>query len=278
MNYLPIPPNRPLVLFTDLDGTLIDHHSYSAGTAVEALARLARHAVPVIFCSSKTFAEQQYLQQQLGVHHPFILENGSAVAVPKGYFSTLPTSPLPATIVDPYNDLYVFAHAGANAIRAELPHYQGLNGFYTASDAALSDATGLHGEALARARDRWYTETIIPPLQAQSLEVFNKAMTRQGWTLSKGGRFYTVQSAQVDKGKAVRWLQDVFRQNLSEAPFYAAIGDSPNDVPMLAVVDFPFLVQQHNGMWADVNVPGALKIEGIGPAGFSAAVKMLLGE
>ena len=280
MTRLPIPPDRPLVLFTDLDGTLIDHHSYSADAARDALDMLDRRGVPVVFCSSKTFAEQLYLQQQLDLSHPFILENGSAVAVPKGYFPIMPQD------TDQYfssengaehHDLYVFAHADAQALRSELAQYQDIKGFSIASDAELSAATGLAGEALQRARDRWFTETLLAWPEAGQIEVLKQKLAEKGWALSRGGRFFTVQSAQVNKGNAVQWLKNVFRQNMPGAPISAAAGDSPNDAPMLAAVDIPFLVQKHNGTWADVEVPDLIKIEKIGPEGFSSAVKMLLG-
>jgi mannosyl-3-phosphoglycerate phosphatase len=290
MSYLPISPGRPLVLFTDLDGTLIDHHTYSTDVARRALHLLTERGVPMVFCSSKTFAEQIHLQRELGISQPFILENGSAVAVPKGYFSTSPAFPRFNPKVwgegvereegetEQTHDLYVFAHADAASVRAELTHFQGVKGFWTASDAELSAATGLSGEALKRARDRWFTETLLTPLDAEQVDVLQKNLAEKGWLLSRGGRFFTLQSAQVDKGKAVQWLKEVFRQNIPGAPLFAAIGDSPNDVPMLAAVDFPFLVQKHDGTWAEMEIQGLVKIESIGPTGFLAAVKILLGD
>ena len=282
MMHLPIPPDQPLVLFTDLDGTLLDHHTYSAAGASNALHRLARRGVPVVFCSSKTFAEQFHLQRELGIYQPIILENGSAVAVPKGYFRVLPAHrsvPLfPGTKRIDTHDLYVFAHDGAAAIRTELAHFQNIKGFFSAAYTELSAATGLAGEALERARDRQFTETILTPLIDKDIAFLKEKLALKGWALSRGGRFFTIQSAQVDKGKAVQWLKEVFRQNRSDATLFAATGDSPNDAPMLSAVDFPFLVQRHDGTWADMTVTGFKKIEGIGPAGFSAAVKMLLGE
>ena len=76
----------------------------------------------------------------------------------------------------------------------------------------------------------------------------------------------------------MQWLVKVFAQNLSEVPLLAAIGDSPNDFPLLAAVDFPFLVQRQDGSWADLELPGLTKVDGIGPAGFSAAIRMLTGD
>lgn len=277
MTRLPIDPGRPLVLFTDLDGTLIDHHTYSADGSRAALQRLSERNVPVIFCSSKTFAEQAYLQRQLGIFQPFILENGSAVAVPKGYF-VVSTPPAGKGRGD--YDLFGFAHADARAIRAELAHFQNIKGFFDATDAELSAATGLSGEALTRARDRRFTETLITKPDAEQFAVLEKKLAQKGFALSRGGRFYTVQSAQVDKGKAVRWLAEVFRKNLPVEPILAATGDSPNDAPMLAAVDVAFLVQKYNRTWADIESPGLtnlIKIEGAGPEGFTEAIRRLLG-
>lgn len=278
MNQLPLPPGQPLVLFTDLDGTLIDHNTYSADGAREALRLLTEREVPVIFCSSKTFAEQIFLQKQLSLRQPFIVENGSAVAVPNGYFVSKPIIFLkPCEVADDY-ELFCLAHAAAAAIRAELAHFQNIKGFSDASDAELSDATGLTGEALGRARERQFTETLLTALDAEQVVFLEKNLAEKGLSLSRGGRFYTVQSKQADKGKAVQWLTDVFRKNLHTAPLTAAVGDSPNDEPMLAAVDFPFLVQKPGGFWTKMEMPGLKKIEGVGPVGFSATVRMLLGD
>jgi mannosyl-3-phosphoglycerate phosphatase len=101
-------------------------------------------------------------------------------------------------------------------------------------------------------------------------------LLENGWVLSKGGRFHTLLSAQADKGRAMRWLADVFQENLPIAPVLLAIGDSPNDFPMLEAADFPFLVQRHDGTWAELELPHLNRVAGIGPKGFSATIQMLM--
>jgi mannosyl-3-phosphoglycerate phosphatase family protein len=270
-----IPTDRSLILFTDLDGTLIDHHTYSAEGAYEALRLLAGHNVPVIFCSSKTFAEQRFIQQQLGIVQPFIVENGSAVVVPPGYF------PKPVldrhgftTLTDGY-EIFHLAHDNVAAIRAVLTDFAEIKGFVDVSDAELGAATGLYGKSLQRARERWFTETILTPLGASEAQELADALSPAGFTLSRGGRFHTVQSKSADKGKAVRWLAGIFRETMP-SPILAAVGDSPNDLSMLASVDHAFLVQRHDGTWTDMELPGLQTIEGVGATGFSAAVHLLL--
>lgn len=57
---------QPLLVFSDLDGTLLDSHSYDWQPAAPWLTRLREANVPVILCSSKTSAEMLYLQKNVG--------------------------------------------------------------------------------------------------------------------------------------------------------------------------------------------------------------------
>ncbi len=45
------------IVFSDLDGTLLDHHTYSFQEATEALDALRKRAIPLILCTSKTRSE-----------------------------------------------------------------------------------------------------------------------------------------------------------------------------------------------------------------------------
>lgn len=278
MNQLDLNDDRLLVCFTDIDGTLLDQHTYAVGEAGEAVRRLSDHGVPLIFCSSKTFAEQVHLQRQLGLKQPFIFENGSAVAIPRGYFHLLidlQESVLPEAgeVKDEYQ-FHVFAHSGFGIAGKVLAPYKQIRSFSKVTDVELSEATGLKEGALARARDRWFTETLLPPLDPQQIRCL---LAPEDMELSKGGRFYTVQSVFAGKGKAVDWLSGIFRISSDKTPVFAGIGDSPNDFSMLEVVDLPFLVQKPSGAWADIEIPGCIRVKGIGPAGFAAATDMLLG-
>lgn len=71
---------QPLLVFSDLDGTLLDSHSYDWQPAAPWLSRLREANVPVILCSSKTSAEMLYLQKTLGLQGlPLIAENGAVI-------------------------------------------------------------------------------------------------------------------------------------------------------------------------------------------------------
>ena len=79
----------PYVVFTDLDGTLLDHYSYSWSEAAESLKKLSRLGIPVIINTSKTADEVITLQKEMALNAPFIVENGSALYIPKDFNSEL---------------------------------------------------------------------------------------------------------------------------------------------------------------------------------------------
>jgi mannosyl-3-phosphoglycerate phosphatase len=84
-----------LLIFTDLDGTLLDHDSYSFDAAQAALELLRLHQASLIFTTSKTRFEIERLQSAVKICEPFISENGAAIFFPDGYrnFRILPLTP-----------------------------------------------------------------------------------------------------------------------------------------------------------------------------------------
>jgi mannosyl-3-phosphoglycerate phosphatase len=89
----PVPPNSDtsatkkalpaLIVFSDLDGTLLDHATYSWQAAVPALEALKERGIPLILASSKTSAEIAELRAETGFADcPAIVENGAGLLEP----------------------------------------------------------------------------------------------------------------------------------------------------------------------------------------------------
>jgi len=64
------------IVFSDLDGTLLDHRTYDYSPALPALAKLQEKQIPLVFCTSKTAAEMIPFRKEIKNKDPFIVENG----------------------------------------------------------------------------------------------------------------------------------------------------------------------------------------------------------
>lgn len=264
------------IVFTDLDGTLLDLTTRSWEPAQSALRRLRALRVPVVLCSAKTRAEIEPLRRALGINDPFLVENGGALYIPKGYFSF--AFPYDREFEDfevlelglPYAEI----RRRLQTIRRELG--VPFRGFGDLSAEEVARLTGLSLGEAKRAKAREYDETLLlGELPAEDREKVLQALEREGLRGTHGGVFYHALGKQTDKGKAVREMIELYRREHGEV-FSVGLGDSRNDEPLLRVVDFPLLVQRPDGTWEDLPLPHLQRVQGIGPEGWRRAVEELL--
>ena len=265
-----------LVVFSDIDGTLLDFATYSYAASAPAVAELLARHIPLLLCSSKTLAEQQALRAALAIPDPFIVENGSAILIPAGYFPF----PLPqARPVDGWQVLELgVAAARVRQALAEVRQQTGLafQGYGDLTPAGVAQATGLDLPAAGRAWQRQYSETIITPLSAAALAQLRPALAARGLAIVSGGKFHTVMGTHSDKGTAVVRLTALLRQKWGSV-VTLGLGDSANDAPLLAAVDRPYLVQKPGGIWQALPGVPAQRVAAVGPAGWRQVIMAELG-
>ena len=75
------------VVFTDLDGTLLDAATYSFEAAEPALREIRAAGVPLIVVTSKTRTETEWWRERIGAAAPYVVENGGVALIPEGCFS-----------------------------------------------------------------------------------------------------------------------------------------------------------------------------------------------
>ena len=259
------------MVFTDLDGTLLGA-DYRPGPARAAVAALQARGVPLVFCSSKTRAEQQTIRAELGVNHPFIVENGAALLIPEGYFDFDFTS----VAASGYRMIeFAAPYAEIRDKLTDLRQTQGLalRGYGDMSVAEVSALTGLDPDASRRAMAREYSETVVFDGSASEIERALSLLRDAGLETLRGSRFYSLHRG-ADKGRAARALIDLYRRQHGLVRS-VAIGDSANDVSLLKAVDLPRLVRQPSGGWLELELSGLRRMTGVGPAGFAQAVNEL---
>ncbi len=263
------------VIFTDLDGTLLDYDTYSSELVMPLVTRLKQAAVPIVFCSSKTRAEQEVYRRQLGIDSPFVVEDGGAIFIKSGYF---PFSYDYHRLVDDYQVIEMdMSYGDIRRILEQIRQRSGLDfrGFGDMDAAEVARLTGLSLASAELARRREYEETLPLTGPEPETELILNEIEKAGLSWSQGTRFYGINGGS-DKGQAVRVLIGLFGRKLGRIKT-VGIGDSPNDAPMLAVVDVPVLVQKPGGRWANIELANIYRADGAGPRGWVKAVTALTG-
>ena len=264
--------NNKLLVFTDLDGTLLDHHSYSTEPAKDALQLLADLSIPLIFNTSKTRVETLALRKTLHNEHPFATENGSCLSVPDGYFQNEKKETVHTTF---FGLLYSQIRQAVVSIRSEYGFE--FTGFGDMTAREIAHHTGLSIDEAVMAQDRDCSEPIIWGDSDENLETFKRLLSARNMQLTKGGRFYHIFSV-GDKGLAVHWLADHFHAEFPEYNFITiGLGDGINDLPMLKKVDYPVLVRPAHGNAPNVGaIKNLLITDQPGPTGWNSAVIQLI--
>jgi mannosyl-3-phosphoglycerate phosphatase family protein len=263
--------HEKLVVFTDLDGTLLDPYSYDCGAAVDAIAMLREHSVPLVLCSAKTRTEIEVYRRLWSLHDPFVVEDGAAAFVEAHDpcitpdFRKTVNGLRVAEVGVPYSRLRAMLDEAAQSHR--LP----VRGFGQVSPKEIASVTGLTLVAAERAKHREYSETLISDYNESQLIRLDTALRARGLRLRHGGRFYGV-TGDHDKGTGVALLLKAYRTRLDHL-ITIGIGDSANDEGFLRLVDVPILVQRPDGSWADLDVPNLHRAPGVGPVAWDRAIR-----
>lgn len=248
----------PLLVFSDLDGTLLDHASYSFDAARPALDLLESVGAGLILATSKTAAEVTSIRTAIGCDGwPAIVENGGGL-LPAGHAAD-----------DTKGD-----YDTIRARLADLP--QGFRGFGDMSDEEVANVTGLAPKAAQQARRRLFSEPGLWQGDDAALDAFLAAAKAQGLSARRGGRFLTLS---LGRTKADHMDDLIARYRPRHT---IALGDAPNDIEMLQKADRGVIVKNTAGSelpTLDGEASGRiLRTMHEGPAGWSDAVLGLLAE
>jgi len=270
-----------ILIFTDLDGTLLDYHTYSYDQALSGLQLIKQREIPLILCSSKTRAEVEVYRKKLKNNHPFISENGGAIFVPRKYFKIKL-----AGFVDKLG--YWVKELGVSylLLRKELVRVtskfgQPVYGFGDMNPKEIASLCKMTYKDAELAKWREYDETFyfLKSIDDETLQRIKEEFAKDGLNLLKGGRFFHL-TGQNDKGKAVQILTDLYKQELKTKIKTIGLGDSQNDLPLLKNCDLAILVKKTDGSY-DEKVVAEIKptlADGIGPEGWNKAILEIIGQ
>ncbi|HEX9319695.1 MAG TPA: HAD-IIB family hydrolase [Nitrososphaeraceae archaeon] len=267
------------VVFTDIDGTLIDIFTGHFSKTKKYVRELVRIKVPLVLCSSKTRAEQVEIIREAGLPDPFIVENGGAIFIPVGYFEDIQESVSNYGVKTTGNFRAIELGKQVAQIRSDLQSIRDnynlkFKGVSDLSIDEISRLTDMSREAVSRMIQREYGETIIE-IDKDDLHFFVTKAEELDLKVIFGGRFFDITGGN-DKGTAVKLLIDLYRHKYKDDVVFFGIGDSKNDESMLRIVDYPMLVQRLDKTWQRLNIDGLNRLDGIGPEGWILAYNEIL--
>ena len=254
-----VAKTAPFLVFTDLDGSLMEHESYSMEAAKPALAELTRRGVTPVFASSKTAAEILAVQRASGITAPFICENGAAVYDSLGRILTAFGSPRTSWL------------DAVHQLRERLSLR--FAGFSDWSAEQIAELTGLSEGDAGKAQRREFTEPMLWQDTQANFQLFQREIQKLSLATLQGGRFISIQS-QFDKGSAMQWWQARQSQPL---PFLIALGDSPNDLSLLDAADVAVVIKSGKSDQLYPQGPATVVRTSMpGPAGWNEGIRKIL--
>jgi mannosyl-3-phosphoglycerate phosphatase len=265
------------IIFTDLDGTLLNHQDYSFDPARAAVDALKLANVPIIPVTSKTKAELLAIRTAIGLDTPFVVENGAGIYIPKEYFRFNDDSLIDA---GPYwckrfaparSELIALLDNAPASVRSAIRTFSDM----TASELSL--LTGLSEEQAVLAAEREFSEPIEWTGEDKEASILKDYARKFGYDLVKGGRFFHLTNG-YDKGQALYWLKQQFsRANPDQSQFAIALGDSANDIDMLEAADQAIIIKNPHSQNIDL-APGIpiIRSSKVGPEGWAESLNSFL--
>lgn len=263
-----------LILFTDLDGCLLNKSDYDFSAAVPTLQRLKDAAVPVVLCSSKTQAEMQVLAVALKLAPaPMTCENGGLIVWSPG------DEPDTSDGWPEDNMVLGIPRDQILQILADLKSDFAFRSFADLGVPGVMAMTDLPQAQATAALARQCTEPLLWDDTPERVAVFRSALARHDLTLTQGGRFWHV-AGSTTKGQAVTEVLQQFRRRQAgqtASIVSSAVGDSPIDQSMLDVVDYPVGIPWPAGeIKVRIDSEAGILATVPGAAGWAQAVGMLL--
>jgi mannosyl-3-phosphoglycerate phosphatase len=269
-------PKRPFypLIFTDLDGTLLDHNSYSAKPADLLIQQIIDRSIgSVVPITSKTQAELRLLQQSIPVSDTIdVTENGSVIHVPPG----LPFE----GVSGPENILLGIEYAEILDRIRKLPHIlrQHIIGFADMSVDEVAKATGLAIAEARLAKERQATEPFLWSGSDMQMEELEALMAVANIRIQRGGRFYHF-TGHATKQRAMARIKGAFVKRKPESEIISiALGDGPNDLAMIEAADIGVIMPNPDGVTIASTKSHVRAAPAAGPQGWVMAIREIFAE
>ena len=268
------------VVFTALEGTLLNSGSQLSDSAADAIGELSRRHVPLVLASRGTRAQIEPLRTKIEHSHPFITESGGGLFLPDGYFSLRLEGAVRAAryFCIPFAQPYADATAALQEIAAAAN--ASVVGYGQMSPREVARNTGEPLREAERACQREFSERFFFAGETEAAtRRFEELARKRKWQVTPGDPFWELRSGN-DEANAVRYLMRLYKKATPHTRLRSVgLGSSAEDLPLLSAVDHAVVLPQRGDKFdasLTSHLPNATFVDAPGPVGWGPAVLQIL--
>ena len=257
-------PKKKILIFTDLDGSLLDKETFKFDVIKDYFKELVRNGIIIIPNSSKTEAELLDFNEQNNLDLSFIADNGSSIHRLNKIHQNLPDKIIISRTKDEIRNIYEenisldFKNKITHILELEIEKQQKIL------------ELPLDKVKLAIKRDHSL------PIKFNGTEIekneFTKILKNSGLTIQTGGRIMNV-CDNVNKSIAMSKALQLIRKQLDDEIITIGVGDNENDIEMIKQTNYPCLVKNDNFNSSLINIDNLIKSSQLSPLGWADVIK-----
>ena len=195
-----------IIIFTDLDGTLLNEESFSFKQIITFIKNLLKlDNFFIFFISSKTKEEMINLRKKMNINVPLIYENGAGIYDLK--FCNLIKEPLKKNIV--------LAKQKIKEIKKKTNHFRGLKSSLRFLDSMdikeIKTILGLPSDEIQFAIDRKFSRLFLFNGDDSFLKNLKIQASENSLSINKGGRVYSI-SDNFTKADAFKFVKNKIKK------------------------------------------------------------------
>ncbi len=255
-----------IVIFTDLDGSLLHRDTFEFDSIKDYIKSLINKGVIIIPNSSKTEKEIEKFNEELGINLPYISENGSSI-----HGLNLITSNFPDKLVlsrEKEELLKIFENKVPEKLKEKFFQISKM------SKKEQENILGQKGVKLKDALDRKYTLPFLFKGDKKDKNKLLKVLNSCSLTLQEGGRVSNL-CDNTNKVKSMNRVVKILKKTEDKIKTIA-VGDNYNDLDMLKSCEIPCLVFNDQFKLDQINIDNLIFSNKPSPEGWADVIKMAL--
>ena len=256
--------DKKIIIFTDLDGTLLDKNTFEFNVISEYFRELLSNGIIIIPNSSKTEAELIDFNRTYNFKLCFISENGSSIHGLNLINANLPKIISIGRPADQIIEIYNLNTPPA--LKQKVIFISNLN---------TNEQEKIFGLPLQKIKLSMERKHSVP-IQFNGTEVekneFIKIMSNVGLSVQTGGRIMNI-CDNTNKSKAMLKTIELIKKEINYKIISIGVGDNQNDIEMLKKSDYACLVKNDNFDTSLINIDNLIKSSKPSPMGWADVIK-----